>query len=68
MQARRIDIAEVELEIAVALADFEHIQDRLPVFASWTQDPLVPAALLDRYAELHARARQTLAGRRGEES
>ncbi len=60
--------AEIEMEIAEALADYQHIQDRLSVFASWTQDPLVPPGLFERYEKLHARARRILAGRRGEES
>jgi hypothetical protein len=54
---------EIELEIAIAAGDYDHIAERLNVIDDWNNDPMVPASLKKDYERLSIRAKQLLSGR-----
>jgi len=58
--AAHLRATEVEMEIARAMGDVEHICDRLGVIEDWTDDPLVPPGLIDQYEALYTRTRQII--------
>lgn len=55
-----LQAAEVELELAAATEDFEHLEDRLKDFRKWCEDPLTTPRLRGKYQELHTRAQRAL--------
>ncbi len=59
--AAHLRAAEVEIELARAIEDYDHVRDRLEVFRSWTGDPLVPPELEGEYERLYTRAKRLAA-------
>lgn len=51
---------EVEMALAQALGNLDHIQSRLKAARDWLEDPLVPSALRDRYNALYAHMKDLL--------
>lgn len=52
--------AQVEVELAKKMRDYDHIQRRAKAFQSWTEDPLVPPELEDQYEQLYAKVNQVI--------
>jgi hypothetical protein len=56
--------SEVEMALAEALGDLDHIQDRLKAAQDWIEDPLLPSALRDRYSALYHSMQQLVDARK----
>jgi uncharacterized repeat protein (TIGR04076 family) len=62
--AAHLKAAKVEIELAMAMGDVAHVQERLPAFGSWTEDPLVPPELEGAYEELCAEVQRIVVAAR----
>lgn len=56
------EAARVELELAAATGNLEHIGSRVKNIKNWSEDPLVVPELKRKYRELYSSASQLLGG------